>query len=209
MPPFRRPPRTLISGIGAAASVLAAVVAAFAVASGIVAYSLTSVDPLPRLSGALVLDPVRTGVIAAKPLVLRPTAHRHAAAPAGARRAAVVASVPVRDIAADDVSLHPGRPSVTPTQPQGGGDAERPAPSAQLAPARLPEPVGDAIDETGHAVGARTDSLATVTTAVAAHTEPIAGVVAAVANATMQALRATVDRSGQVVGRLLGDSPPR
>jgi hypothetical protein len=209
MPPFRRPQRTLISGIGAAASVLAAVVAAFAVASGIVAYSLTSVDPLPRLSGALVLDPVRTGVIAAKPLVLRPTAHPHAAAPAGARRAAAVATVPVRDIAADDPSFHPGRPSVTPTQPQGGGEAERPAPSAQPAPARLPEPVGGAVGATGHAVGATTDSLATITTAVAAHTEPIAGAAAAVVNATAQALRATVDRSGKLVGRLLGNPSPR
>ena len=115
----------------------------------------------------------------------------------------------MRDVAAGDVSLRPGRSSVTPTQPQGGGDGERPAPSAQPAPARPLAPVGDAIGETGHAVGATTESLGTITTAVAAHTEPIAGAVAAVANATMQALRATADRSGKVVGRLLGSSPPR
>jgi hypothetical protein len=199
-----------MSGFGVAGSVLAAVVVAFTVASGMVAYSLTSVDPLPRSSGALVLDPLRTSVIAAKPLVLRParpTAHRRASA-AAARRAPV-ATVPVRDTVAGALSLHPGPRSVAADDPQGGGDANRPAPSAQPAPERLLKPVGDAIEATGQAVGATTDSLAKVTTAVVAHTEPVASAVGAVADASVQALRATVDRSGKVVGRLLGDPSAR
>jgi hypothetical protein len=211
MPTFRRPPRTLISGFGVAGSVLAAVVVAFAVASSIVAYSITSVDQLPRSSGALVLDPLRTADVAAKPLVLRParpTAHRRASAAAGAGRGAV-ATVPVQDTVAGELSLHPGRRPVAAEDPQGGGHANRPSPSAQPAPDRLLEPVGDVVGATGDVVGATTDALVKVTAAVGARTEPVASTVKAVVDATAEALRTAADRSGKVVGRLLGDQPPR
>jgi hypothetical protein len=206
MPTVRPPQRTLISGLGVAGSVLAAVVLAFAVTSGIVAYSLSSVDPVPRLSGALVLDPLRTAVIAAKPLVLRPArpvARRRASAAAGAGPAAAVATV------RNGLSLHTGDLPVTVSDPQDGGNADRPAASTQPAPDHLLEPAGDAVGATGHAVGATTDSLTTITTAVAARTEPLASIVAAVVDATTEALRTTVDRTGKVVGRLLAGPPPR
>jgi hypothetical protein len=206
MPSFRRSQRTLISGLGVAGAVLAAIVVAFAVASGIVAYSLTSLDPLPRSSGALVLAPLRVGVIAPKPLVLRPAAYRPVSAPAGAETAAVVATVRVRTVTTE-LTPHTGRLPVTAADPQGGGDADRPAPSAQPAPDRLLKPVGDAIGATGHAVGATTESLAAITTTAGAHTDPVARTVAAVADATTPALRTTADRSVKVVGRLLGDVP--
>jgi hypothetical protein len=216
MPSFRRPPRTLISGLGVAGAVLAAVVMAFAVASGFVAYNLTSVDPLPRSSGALVLDPLRTGAVAAKPLVLRPAptpaARRRAAANARAARSGV-ASARVRDTVADGLSPRAGRRASAGAEPQRAGDAERPAAPAQPAPDHLLQPVGDAVGATGQAVGATTDSLAnrldTVTAAVGARTEPAATTVGAVADATTDALRTTVDRSGKVVGRLLGGTSQR
>jgi hypothetical protein len=211
MPSFRRPPRTLVSGVGVAGAVLAAVVLAFAVASGFVAYNLTSVDPLPRTSSALVLDSLRTGDAAAKPLVLRrapgPTAHRGAAAKPGAARSGV-ASARVHGTVADDLSARPGRRFVADAEPQrAGDDAGRSAAPAQPAPDRLLQPVGDAIGATGQAVGATTDSLAarldTVTAAAGARTAPVATTVGAVADATTDALRTTVDRSGEAVGRLL------
>lgn len=217
MPSFRRPPRTLISGLGVAGAVLAAVVMAFAVASGFVAYNLTSVDPLPRSSGALVLEPLRTGAVAAEPLVLRPapapTARRRAAANGGAARSGV-ASARVRETVADGLSPRAARRSSAGADPQrAGDDASRPAAPAQPAPAHLLQPVHDAVGATGQAVGATTDSLAnrldTVTAAVGAHTEPVATTVGAVADATTKALRTTVDRSGKVVGRLLGGTPQR
>jgi hypothetical protein len=217
MPSFRRPPRTLISGLGVAGGVLAAVVMAFAVASGFVAYSLTSVDPLPRSSGALVLDPLRTGAVAAKPLVLRPapavTPRRRAAANAGAARSGV-ASARVRHTVADGLSPRAGRRTIAGAEPQrAGDDAGRPAAPSQPAPDHPLQPVGGAIGATGQAVGATADSLAnrldTVTAAVGARTEPVATAVGAVADATTEALRTTVDRSGKVVGRLLGGTPQR
>jgi hypothetical protein len=130
MPTFRPPQRTLISGFGAAGSVLAAVVLAFAVTSGIVAYSLSSVDPVPRLSGALVLDPLRTAVIAAKPLVLRPArpaARRRASAAADAGPAAAVATV------RNGLSLHTGDLPVTASDPQDGGIASWSPPATRSA----------------------------------------------------------------------------
>jgi hypothetical protein len=62
---------------------------------------------------------------------------------------------------------------------------------------------------TGHAVGATTDSLTTITTAVAARSEPLTSIVAAVVDATTAALRTTVDRTGKLVGRLLAGPPRR
>src|SRR3954464_1322346 len=84
--PFRRPRNTLISGIGVAGAVLAAVVATFALVSGMVAYDLTSVDQVPRSSDALVLGALRADGRSATPLVLgstRAPAAQPGPAPAG------------------------------------------------------------------------------------------------------------------------------
>jgi hypothetical protein len=67
---------------------------------------------------------------------------------------------------------------------------------------RLLQPVGDAVGATGQAVGATTESLARRLDTVAA----TAG--AAVAE-TRDVVRTTVDRSGRVVGRLLGGQSQR
>ena len=207
MPSFRRPPRTLISGLGVAAAVLAAVVVAFAVASGIVAYSLTSVDPLPRADGALVLAPLRTNARVATPLVLRPATatRRRAVASAGTARSGV-AGARAHETADGGPSPRAGRRSLADAAPQhGGGSADRPAapaPAAQPAPDPLLQPVGDAIGTTGEAVGATTDSLAR-------RLDPVTTTVGAVTDATTHALRMAADRSGTAVGRLLGTSPRR
>jgi hypothetical protein len=217
MPSFRRPPRTLISGFGVAGAVLAAVVVAFTVVSGFVAYSLTTVDPLPRSSGALVLDPLRPGAVVAEPLVLRPApaTRRRAAAKAGAARSGIAGA----RAQSEGRSHLAGHRSGAELPPHGAGSADRPAtPSAPAAPAhpapdRLLKPVGEAVGATGKAVGATTDSLARrldgVTAAVGARTEPVAATVEAATEATIDALRATADRSGKTVGRLLGAPPQR
>jgi hypothetical protein len=202
--PFRHPQDTLISGIGVAGAVLAAVVVTFALVSGFVAFSLTSVDQLPRSSEALVLRPLRTGSVAAKPLVLRrahaPAPQRRSAPPAtAAATERVAAGTRVPAVAAlSPQAEHGSRPTPAPQQHAGDGAA----PSAHPAPDRLLQPVGDAVGATGQAVGATTESLARRLDTVAA----TAG--AAVAE-THDVLRTTVDRSGRVVGRLLGGQPQR
>jgi hypothetical protein len=200
--PFRRPQDTLISSIGVAGAVLAAVVVTFALVSGFVAFSLTSVDQLPQSSDALVLSPLRTDGVAAKPLVLR-----RAHAPAVQRRAAPATAAAIAPAAAGTrapavaaLSSQGGRSSAGKPAPQQNAD-DGAGPSAHPAPDRRLQPVGDAIGATGQAVGATTESLARRIDAVAA----TAG--AAVA-ATRDLLRTTVDRSGRVVGRLLGGTPP-
>jgi hypothetical protein len=199
---FRRPQDTLISGIGigVAGAVLAAVVVTFALVSGFVAYSFTSVDPLPRSSDALVLGPLRADTTAAEPLVLRRAVQRR--------------SVPATGTAAP-ANRRTGEPALAALSPQGGAGAgaktepepeqhagDVAAPPAHPAPDRLLQPVGGAIGATGEALHATTESLA----------RPIDAVTVAAAAAggeTRDVLRTTVDRSGTVVGRLLGDSPPR
>jgi hypothetical protein len=199
---FRRPQDALISGVGVAGAVLAAVVVTFALVSGFVAYSFTSVDPLSRSSDALVLGPLRADTTAAEPLVLRRAVQRR--------------SVPATGTAAP-ANRRTGEPALAALSPQGGAGAgaktepepepERhaddvAAPPAHPAPDRLLQPVGDAIDATGEARDATTESLARRIDAVTA-------AAAAAVGETPDVLRTTVDRSGRVVGRLLGDSPPR
>jgi hypothetical protein len=195
MPSLRRPQQTVLSSVGVAGAVLAAVVVTFALASGIVTYNLTSVDPLPRPSGTLVLAPIAAGVTSAKPLVLRRTRAAAAKRPA-AGAVAVSAATPRRDVVA---SRRHGRGSPATTKPQAAG--ENPAAPAQPAadratPEPLLAPVGDAVGATGQAVGATTDSLARRLDTVAA-----------AVGGTADVLRTTADGSGRLVGRLLGDSP--
>jgi hypothetical protein len=206
--PFRRPRNTLISGIGVAGAVLAAVIATFALVSGIVAYDLTSVDQLPRSSDALVLGALRADSRSAKPLVLGRThapAAQRGPAPAGPAAAPALARAGSRAPAVTALSPQGERGSDPETEPQqhaGDGGSGGAPPSVHRAPDRPLEPVGDAIGATGEAVGATTESLARRIDAVAV----TAG--AAVA-ATRDVVRTTVDRTGRVVGRLLGGSPPR
>jgi hypothetical protein len=198
MPSLRRPQQTVLSGVGVAGAVLAAVVVTFALASGIVTYNLTSSDPLPRPSGTLVLAPIGARVTTAKPLVLRRARAATAKRPSAPAVGAVARVSAKPDGEAVALARH-GRGSRAPTKPQHADDAP-PAP-AQAAPDRgapqpLLAPVGDAVGATGQAVGATTDSLA----------RRLDTVPAAVGT-TADVLRTTVDGSGRVVRRLLGDSP--
>ena len=197
MPSSRRPPRTIASSVGVAGAVLASVVVTFALASSLVAYNLTSVDPVPRPSRPLVLAPVGARVTTAKPLVLRParaTTAQQAAAPAAVVRPVAVAK-PAGDGAA--VALRRRGTRATP-KPQDAGDTTiAPAKPASDPPAPQPllSPVGETVGATGQAVGATTDALGRRLDTVTA--------------AAGDALRTTADRSGRVVGRLLGGSPAR
>src|SRR3954447_10820420 len=103
----RRPQHTFLSGLGmagagpSAGAVLAAVVVAFTVASGIIAYSLTSEDPVAgSSSAALVLD-LRAADTGAAPVVLhaRTTARRAGERAAGPIQRARVAAADVRGAA--------------------------------------------------------------------------------------------------------------
>jgi hypothetical protein len=201
MPSLRRPQQTLLSSIGVAGAVLAAVVATFALASGIVAYSLTSVDPLPRPSGTLVLAPIRAGVTTAKPLVLRraPAATtQRPSAPAAGPVARVSAAKPDRAALASARHGHGSRATTKPPAAGDGAAAPAQPSSDRPAPQPLLAPVGDAVGATGQAVSATTDSLVR-------RLDPVAAAIGTAADV----LRSTADGSGRAVGRLLGDSPAR
>jgi hypothetical protein len=197
MPSLRRPQPTVLSGVGVAGAVLAAVVVTFALASGIVTYNLTSSDPLPRPSGTLVLAALGADVTSGKPLVLRRVRAATATPPAAPAVDAVarVSAKPDREAVA--LARH-GRGSRATTKPQPGDAPPAPAQPASdpAQPQPLLAPVGDAVGATGQAVGATTESLARRVDTVAA-----------AVGTTADVLRTTVDGSGRVVGRLLGDPP--
>jgi hypothetical protein len=199
MPSLRRPQQTVLSSIGAAGAVLAAVVVTFALTSGIVAYDLTSVDRPPRPSATLVLAPIGAAVTTAEPLVMRrartATATRPSAPAVGAV-APVSTTTPGREPFA---SGRRGRSSPATTNARDSGDGPA-VPTQQASDGATPQPllapVGDAVGATGEAVGATTDSLARRLDTVAAAVGTAGDV-----------LRTTADGSGRVVGRLLGNSP--
>jgi hypothetical protein len=182
--PLPRPQQSLLSGLGVAGAVLAAVVVTFALASGIIAYSLTSEEPLVASSTALVLDPLRTSDRTETPLVLR----RARAASTGV--SARAASAPDRGGAAGSLSPARGRMSVS------GGDAAAgasagPTATAEPTPAILPrKPVGQALHDTTHAVTATTDTLARRLDASG--------------DATRQLVHAAAERTAAALARLLG-----
>jgi hypothetical protein len=202
---FRRPQQSVISGLGVAGAVLAAVVVTFTVASGIVAYSLTSEDPLVTRSGhTLVLDPLRSAKLDDAPLVLRP-----AAATSPARRRSLYASqapgaATLRGAADGALSSTRGGGRAALGTQLGAGGSSTPLPVAGQIGQALRKPVGQALGETTHAVGAKTGTLGrqikATTVALKAGTEAVvqdAGV----------AVGSAVDRTGTVVQRLLGQQP--
>lgn len=182
-----------------AGSVLAAVVLAFAVASGIIAYSLTSEDPVATSgSAALVLD-LRAADSADAPLVL----HARRAARAGrdqpaapARRAATVAA-DVRG-AADGALSASSR-----TQSSGGGapNGASSVPDHAGAGAEPAEPpVVKALGETTQAVGATTDTLGRRLQGV---TDGVTGGLVPATQQTGALLQAIAQRASTTLDRLL------
>jgi hypothetical protein len=209
---FRRPQQTLLPGLGVAAAVVAAVIATSALASGIIVYSLSSEDPPARPSAALVLDPVRPDVSAAKPLVRRGarepvTSRRSRATPAAAP---AVAGSGRRDSAVEG-SLSPQgiTPGSDPGPRRGGDGSAAPEQTVPSAPDDKLAPDG-APDATIPVVHAATDPLArglrATVGALGAHTEAIARTVVAALDDTGDGLR---NVAGGAVARLLGGSPAR
>ena len=186
--PRLRLQRSVLSGLGVAGAVLAAVVVTFALASGIIAYSLTSPEPLVASSTVLVLDPLRTTDRGATPLVLR----RAPASGASARTAAAPAQAN-RGGAAGTLSPARGRVSVSAgagPQDSGGGASTAPSVTAQPTPGIQRKPVGAALEDTTDAVGATTDSLTRRLDATG--------------DATRELVRTAADRTAAALARLLG-----
>jgi hypothetical protein len=191
----RRPQHTFLSGLGMAGAVLAAVVLAFTVASGIIAYSLTSEDPVAgSSSAALVLD-LRAADTGDAPLVLharqaaRNTGDRAAASTQRARAAAA----DVRGAADGALSASSGTQSSGAGAPNGASsvpsDVTAEAPTGKL-------PVGKALGQTTQAVGATTDTVGrrlqdvtdNVTDGLAPATQQTGALLQAIAQRTSAAL---------------------
>jgi hypothetical protein len=153
-----RPQQTVLPGLGVAGAVLAAVVVTFALASGIIAYRITSEKPLVPAPRALVLDPLRTGERTAQPLVLRRTGETAA----GARTPVRGGAAPVASTSGSaDASFSAPRGGLaSATAPQAGGlgtsGGAETAPSGGGGGRR---PVGAVLEQTTQAVGATTGSL--------------------------------------------------
>jgi hypothetical protein len=197
----------MVSGLGVAGAVLAAVVVTFTLASGIVAYSLTSSDPLTPSSNTLVLES-RAGKLAAKPLVL----HRATAAATAARNgsspfAAAAAGGAGPGVARGSLTADRGRGGSNPGPNGPGDDASTPGTAGQPGPVSPPrKPVGAKLGTTTQRVGATTDSLArrlrAVTAELATQTQPLA-------DGTRDAVRNTVGTTTGTLARLLGSHPAR
>ncbi|MEA2155214.1 MAG: hypothetical protein QOE11_1354 [Solirubrobacteraceae bacterium] len=202
--PRLRPQQTFLSGLGVAGAVLAAVVVTFTLASGIVAYSLTSDDPLTPSSGALVLTSSGSGELARSPLVLRSvarpatrtrTSSSSAAQVAGGARGALSGSV------SGQVSSGGG----------GGGQGDGDTQGVSSQPARPPaggdqrKPVGSALGQTTPAVGTPTGTLARRLSAVTGDLRTRA---TPLVQDTGDLLRNVVGGSTGAVSRLLGRGTP-
>jgi len=196
---FRRPQQTLFPGLGVAGTVVAAVIATSALASGIVAYSLSSKDPLARPSAALVLDPVRPDTIAETPPVRRGA--REPATSRRSRRAAVVAAGADRQGAVGSLPFPQGVAPGSDPGPQHGGDGVAgPERTAQPVPDRAPEPVHR---RTGSLAG----GLRATAGVLGTDTEAIASTVVVALDDTGDALRNVAGGAGTAVARLLVRPP--
>lgn len=202
MQPLSRPQQTVLSGLGVAGAVLAAVVVTFAVASGIVAYSLTSADPIAAPATELVLNPLRPGQTATAPLVLR------TAAPAPRRRssdrAAATTAAADRRAAHGSLTTQDGGREVA-DDPHGHSTGAEPGDqTSSRPPARELAPVNDAVGATGDAVDATTGPLAR---RLRATVEQLGTRTERTVTETRDVLENAAGNSGRAVGRLL--DPPR
>jgi hypothetical protein len=194
----------MLSGLGVAGAVLAAVVVTFTLASGIIAYTLTSDDPLTPATGALVFDSLRGSDLTAKPIVLRGAGAGAASTPSRSSAAASAAGAPGyggRGARATLSQKTRGRGPGSGAQggAGGAGTTEQSANPGDLGGPR--KPVGKALGDTTQAVGATTVSLARrlreITGAVRTAAKPIA-------QDSGDALRSTVGATTGALARLLG-----
>jgi hypothetical protein len=183
-----------------AGSVLAAVVLAFAVASGIIAYSLTSEDPVATSSSAALVLDLRAADSADAPLVL----HARSAARTGRERTGAPAqrvATGVADVrgAADGALSGSSR-----TQSPGGGapNGASSVPEHEGAGAvPAAPPVVKALGETTQAVGATTDTLGR---RLQGATAEVTGGLAPATQQTGALLQAIAQRTSTALDRLLG-----
>ncbi|HUR85397.1 MAG TPA: hypothetical protein VMY78_08625 [Solirubrobacteraceae bacterium] len=204
MPPLRRPAQSTVSGLGVAGAVLAAVVVTFAAASGFVAYSLTSEDPIAPQSAELVLDTGSLARMDSTPLVLRAAATDRTRRPAAAGTRAVAASTSV---------ARAGRGTVDGSRTSGAGTGRGPGAGGQddggsattntpgATPARVLEPVSDALGATTGAVDATTSSL---TRRLRAAAERLRTDTGRAVGDTGDILQNVADGPGQALSHLLG-----
>ena len=197
-----RPQQSMLSGLGVAGAVLAAVVVTFTLASGIIAYTLTSEDPLSPSTGTLVLGSLRTDVARA-PIVLRDpgTGGRHAPATAGVARAAggFRGAEGTLSAPAQNTARRAGNAQ------QGGGVADAGAattPAVQPGAISLPprKPGAGAVGGTSHGLAATTAEL---TSRLRAITDALAALVKPIVQGTGVALRATLGATTGALAQLL------
>jgi hypothetical protein len=198
-----RPQQSMLSGLGVAGAVLAAVVVTFTLASGIIAYTLTSEDPLSPSTGTLVLGSLRTDV-ARTPIVLRDpgSGGRHALATAGVARAAggFRGAEGTLSAPAQNTARRAGNAQ------QGGGGADAgaaTAPTAQPGDISVPprKPGVGTLSGTSHGLGATTAAL---TIRLRAITDSLAALVKPIAQDPGVALRATLGATTGALARVLG-----
>jgi hypothetical protein len=191
-----RPQQTVLSGLGVAGAVLAAVVVTFALASGIIAYKITTEAPLVPATSTLVLDPQRSADRPAKPLVLRRRSGR-----TPQRTAARVRTVVRRGEVSGTTT--PGSADASLSAPvapgpgsQGGGPGTSGGPAETARPVAGAS-VGSALELTTKAVGATTGSLG----------RRLEGISGNLDTQTRASVDTVLRRTAAAVARLLGGPP--
>jgi hypothetical protein len=202
----RRPPRTLVSGLGVATAVLAGVLLAVTFASGLIGLRGPGAEPRARPQAAVAIEGSRA------PARVRPAARRSRAtseALVSATRTTAAQRDAVRRAATarpkDKVAPAPPPPaaetSTPPPPPAGAASPPRAAPPRARAPL---EPLGNGVDRSTDDVAATLRELTSrLGEGVAAVIPPLGGVVAR----TGDALGDIVAATGDGLSRLLGAHP--
>jgi hypothetical protein len=208
---YRRPQRTLVSGIGVASAVLAGVLMASAVAAGLIGLRFARSDPpSPPSAAVLVFDEP-------EPAPRAPARRTLRAAPAHAPAATVgsleKAPGSVVDEPVDRTAPPPAPPALAPPAmppPPAAPPSAVPPPAAPPAPPAPPattrrasvlEPVGAGVDRTTDRIAS---TLRTLTRDLGSVLVPVSPQVGALLTRTGGALGDVVEATGDVVGRVLG-----
>jgi len=191
-----RPQQTMLSGLGVAGAVLAAVVVTYALASGIISYSLTAEEPLVPSSAALVLGPASATRLPRGPLVL-PRSARAARARSAARAAGTAAAGRSGGASGSLSASRGGR--VLGIQTPGGtqGSSTGGNPTTQPVAGIGSRPVGEALGDTTQAVGATTGSLG----------RGLRGATEELKTTTHELVDTVAGRTAAALLRLLGNHP--
>lgn len=204
----RRPPRTLVSGLGVAAAVLAGVLIAVSFASGLIGLRAPGAEPRAGAQAAVVIEGSRAAA-RVRPAARRSQATTRARASATQARSKASQRDAVRRVATaapkDRVAPAPPPPaaavSTPPPPPASAASPSRAAPPRARAPL---EPLGNGVDRTTDDVAATLRELTSgLGEGAAAVSPPLGGVVAR----TGDALGDVVAATGDALARLLGAHP--